>query len=393
MKDKTKFYIGGDWVKPDAAHPFEVVNPSNGSICATISLGSATDVDRAVQSAKAALPQWAAKPQAERTALIEAVLKSYIAREDDMAAAISMEMGAPIDFARDAQAYSGRWHIEGFLDAITKFDAEFPLHAGDTGEMIVHEPIGVCGLITPWNWPMNQVTLKVIPALLVGCSVVLKPAEIAPLSSMLLAEILDEAGIPAGVFNLVNGDGLGVGAALSAHADVDMLSFTGSTRAGIAVGKSAMETMKPATLELGGKSPNLIFADADVETAVRHCVTLCMENTGQSCNAPTRMLVEQSVYDTAVEIAATAAQAIMVGRSDQTGAHIGPLVSQDQFDTVQRYIQIGLDEGARLVAGGLGHPEGFEDGFFAHPTVFADVDNKMRIAQEEIFGPVLTIIP
>ncbi|MEP1765118.1 MAG: aldehyde dehydrogenase family protein [Sulfitobacter sp.] len=392
MEDKTKHYINGAWVAQTPACPSIVLDPSTEQPVATISLGSQREVDSAVSAARAAQNDWANLPQEHRTDHVRRLLHIYTARAEEMAVAISTEMGAPIDLARDHQAPAGSWHIEGFLDAIKHHKAEEPLHDGSS-ETIVRDPVGVCGLITPWNWPMNQVTLKVIPAVLVGCTVVLKPSEIAPLSSMLFAEMIDEAGFPAGVFNLVNGDGIGVGSALSAHPQVDMMSFTGSTRAGMAVGKACVDSMKRCTLELGGKSPNLIFADADIATAVAAGVQLCMQNTGQSCNAPTRMLVERAVYDEAVNIASETAKAIKVGPSHVEGSHIGPLVSANQYDIVQKYIRIGEDEGARLVAGGLGHPEGMAQGYFARPTVFADVSNDMRIAQEEIFGPVLVMIP
>ncbi len=395
MLEKTRFYIDGDWVAPATAKPFDVIDPSTEQSVATISLGSAADVDAAVEAAAKAFPAWAATPFAERVALVEKLLKVYVAREADMAEAISKEMGAPIDFALASQTGAGTWHIEAFLDAAKEFTFEEPLNAGDDSEMIVREPVGVCGLITPWNWPMNQVTLKVIPAVLVGCTVVLKPSEIAPLSSMVFAEMMDEAGFPAGVFNLVNGDGPEVGAALTSHDRVDMMSFTGSVRGGEAVGTTAMQAMKRVTLELGGKSPNLIFADLgdDLASAVERGVRHCMNNTGQSCNAPTRMFVEASVFDEAKAVAAKVASDIKIGLSADSGNHIGPLVSQAQYDTMQRYVQIALDEGADLIAGGAGKPDGFETGYFAKPTVFSGVTNDMRIAQEEVFGPLLVMIP
>ena len=393
MLRSSKFFVDGEWVNPASSDITAVVNPSTEATVTTLSMGNTLDVDRAVEAARIAFPAWSDQPQSIRTEFVRKLLDIYTRRQDEMAEAMSTEMGAPIDFALSDQVGAGQWHIEGFLRAVETFAFEHPLSQDAPNETVVMEPIGVCGLITPWNWPMNQVTLKVVPALLTGCTVVLKPSEVAPLSSLLFAEMIEEAGFPAGVFNLVNGDGPTVGAALSAHPDVDMMSFTGSTRAGTAVAKAAIDGMKRTTLELGGKSPNLIFADADVEQAVRDGVLLCMSNTGQSCNAPTRMLVERSVYDQAVELAAETAASITVGPSDQPGPHIGPLVSQTQYETVQHYIQIGVDEGATLVAGGLGKPEGLEVGYFARPTVFADVRNDMRIAQEEIFGPVLVIIP
>ena len=301
-------------------------------------------------------------------------------------------MGAPIDMAKEQQAPSGTWHIKNFLEAAKGFEFERKLGDHAPEDRILYEPVGVCGLITPWNWPMNQVTLKVIPALLTGCTMVLKPSEIAPLSSLLFAEIMDEAGTPAGVFNLVNGDGPGVGTQLSRHPDVDMISFTGSARAGIAISKNAAETLKRVSLELGGKGANIVFADAD-EKAVKRGTRHVFNNSGQSCNAPTRMLVQRSLYDQAVETARAVAEQTVIGPAGQNGRHIGPVVSAAQFDKIQGLIQKGIDEGARLVAGGLGRPEGFNRGYYTRPTVFADVSNDMTIAREEIFGPVLSIIP
>ncbi|HEX7390601.1 MAG TPA: aldehyde dehydrogenase family protein [Acidiphilium sp.] len=391
MIRKTDFYIDGKWVAPAAPHDLPVINPADEQPFAVISLGGKADVDRAVAAARAAFEPWAATPLAERITLVERLLAIYNRRAPEMAKAISLEMGAPIDFALSEQAGAGTWHIEGFLEALKAFDFEH--ETATEGERVLREPIGVCGLITPWNWPMNQVTLKVVPAVAVGCTVILKPSEIAPISSMLFAEMMDEAGFPKGVFNLVNGDGAGVGEAMSGHPDIDMISFTGSTRAGRAITRNAAETIKRVTLELGGKSPNLIFADADLPKAVRRSVVHCMENTGQSCNAPTRMLVERKVYDQVVTLAAEAAKSVAVGDPAQGGEHIGPLVSELQFNKVRDLIEAGIREGARLVAGGPGRPAGFNRGYFAQPTVFADVNNEMRIAREEIFGPVLAIIP
>jgi len=392
MLEKREFYIGGDWVSPAAASDFDVIDPSTEEVCAVISLGGQADTDAAVAAAQGAFPAWAATPKDDRIAVVQHILDIYKARADEMAEAISLEMGAPIDWAKTQQVPAGSWHIKNFIRAAEKFEFERPLGPHAPNDRIIYEPTGVCGLITPWNWPMNQVTLKVIPALLTGCAMVLKPSEIAPLSSLLFAEILHEAGVPAGVFNLVNGDGAGVGTQLSVHPGVDAISFTGSTRAGIAISKAAADTVKRVHLELGGKGANIIFADAD-EKAVKRGAIHCFNNTGQSCNAPTRMLVERAIYDRAVEEAAAAAGKCAVGPASQPGRHIGPLVSQAQFDKVQGMIQTGIDEGARLVAGGLGRPEGFNRGYFARPTVFADVSNDMAIAQEEIFGPVLSMIP
>ncbi|MCC5987645.1 MAG: aldehyde dehydrogenase family protein [Pararhodobacter sp.] len=392
MLDKRQFYINGEWVAPRAGTDFEVINPSTEEACAVISLGGQADTDAAVAAAKAALPGFMYSDPAERLALVQRIYDVYKARAEDMGKAISLEMGAPIDMSMASQVGAGIGHIKNFIRAFDQIEFVAPLGDHAPEDRIVKEAVGVCALITPWNWPMNQVTLKVIPALLAGCTMVLKPSEIAPLSSHLFAEILHEAGVPRGVFNLVNGDGPGVGTQLSGHADVDMVSFTGSTRAGIAISKNAAETLKKVHLELGGKGANIIFADAD-EKAVKRGAIHCFNNTGQSCNAPTRMLVERSIYDQAVEIAIETANKTAVAPASEPGRHIGPLVSQAQFDKVQDLIQKGIDEGARLVAGGVGRPEGLNRGYFVRPTVFADVNNQMTIAREEIFGPVLSIIP
>ena len=390
--EKRKFYINGSWVAPHTPKDLEVIDPSSEDACAVISLGGKADTDAAVAAAKTAFADWAATPFEQRLALVERILEIYNARADEMAEAISMEMGAPIDMSKEQQVPSGSWHIGNFIKAAKNFRFVRPLgdHAPDN--RIVHEPVGVCALITPWNWPMNQVTLKVIPALLTGCTMILKPSEIAPLNAMLFAEIVHDAGVPAGVFNLVNGDGAGVGTQLSGHPDVDMVSFTGSTRAGIAISKNAADTLKRVHLELGGKGANIIFADAD-EKAVKRGTLHCFNNTGQSCNAPTRMLVQRDIYDEAVETARATAEACKVGLASENGRHVGPVVSQAQFDKIQDLIGMGIAEGARLVAGGPGRPEGFNRGYFVRPTVFADVNNQMTIAREEIFGPVLSIIP
>ncbi|MCZ8133813.1 MAG: aldehyde dehydrogenase family protein [Rhodobacteraceae bacterium] len=392
MLIKRDFYIDGRWTAPLAPRDCEVIDPSTEEACAVISLGSATDTDAAVAAAKRALPAWAATSPAERKRYVEAILAQYEKREEEMAQAISMEMGAPIDMSRSDQAPCLPWHLKNFLTAFDHIEWIRPLGPHAPNDRIALEPIGVVGLITPWNWPMNQVTLKVIPALLAGCTCVLKPSEESPLSSLLFAEFVHDAGVPAGVFNLVNGDGMGVGARLSEHPDVEMISFTGSTRAGKAISKAAAETLKRVTLELGGKGANLIFADAD-ERAVERGVRHCFNNSGQSCNAPTRMLVERPAYDRAVEIAAKVAEGTKVGSAHEAGRHIGPVVNKQQWDQIQGYIQKGIEEGARLVAGGLGLPEGMNKGYFVRPTVFADVQPGMTIEKEEIFGPVLSIIP
>ena len=392
MLEKRQFYINGQWVSPAVANDFDVINPSNEEPCAVISLGSSADTDKAVAAASAAFESWSQTPKSERLALVEKLAKIYATRSAEMGEAISLEMGAPISLANTAQVGSGTWHIGNFIRAFKKFEFDRPLGSHAPNDRILYEPIGVCGLITPWNWPMNQVTLKAIPAMAVGCTVVLKPSEIAPLSSILFAEMVHEAGFPPGVFNMVNGDGPGVGSDLSGHADVDMISFTGSARAGTAISKNAADTIKRVSLELGGKGANVIFADAD-EKAVKRGVQHCFGNSGQSCNAPTRMLVERSHYDQAVETAAKAAESTEVDIASKEGRHIGPVVSQLQYDKIQGLIEKGIEEGARLVAGGLGRPQGLNRGYFVRPTVFADVNNDMTIAREEIFGPVLSIIP
>ena len=389
MKDLRQFYINGQWVDPVQTNDLHVENPANEEMIATISLGAAADVEAAVAAAKAAFTLYSQISVDERVALMEKLLQIYMSRVDEMAAAISMEMGAPISFATAAQADCGRGHIATAIEALKVFEFERQV----LNTCIVKEPIGVCGFITPWNWPINQITCKVAPALATGCTMVLKPSEIAPISGHLFSEMVHEAGFPAGVYNMVNGDGPDVGAVISSHPDIDMVSFTGSTRAGILVAKAAAETVKRVTQELGGKSPNIIFEDADLEVAVRSGVTNMMGNTGQSCNAPSRMLVQASVYDRAVQIAKQAAENIKVGQPTEEGWHLGPLSSRVQFDKVQGLIKVGIEEGAELVAGGLGKPEGLETGYFVKPTVFAGANNQMMIAREEIFGPVLTMIP
>ena len=390
--DRRNFYINGVWVAPASPLDAQVIDPSTEEACAVVSFGGQADVDAAIAAAKGAFTPWSLTPVADRIELLEELLSIYNARSDHMAEAISSEMGAPVDLAKTAQVGSGGAHIKDFIRTLRAFEFERPLggHAPDT--RIIYEPVGVCALITPWNWPMNQVTLKVTPALGAGCTVVLKPSEVAPLSSMVLAEMIDAASFPPGVFNLINGDGAGAGTALTGHPDVDMVSFTGSTRAGVAIAKNAADTVKRVSLELGGKGANIIFADAD-ENAVTRGARRCFNNSGQSCNAPTRMLVERSVYEKAVEAAAEVADKTVVDLAGKEGHHIGPVVSDVQFDKIQRLIESGVDEGARLVAGGPGRPPDRERGYFIRPTVFADVTPGMSIAQEEIFGPVLSIMP
>ncbi|MDT2071796.1 MAG: aldehyde dehydrogenase family protein [Planktomarina sp.] len=385
-----KFYIAGQWVAPRSQANMPVLNPANERQIGIVPLGDAADVDAAVAAAVSAFPAYSQTRKSERVALLQSLMKVTQSRFEDLAQAMRMEMGAPITMAREAQADAAIGHLQGFMDALAELVERETLSNGD---ILLREPIGVCGLITPWNWPMNQIALKVIPALATGCCCVLKPSEHTPISAMIYAEIIDAAGFPPGVFNLVQGDGPTVGAALSRHKDVQMMSFTGSTRAGTAVTRDTAETIKRVTLELGGKSPNLVFADCDLEAQVSASVAECMYNTGQSCDAPTRLLVERSCYEAVLEIAKRAAEATEVGDPAQEGAHIGPLFDCIQFDRVQAMIKVGLEEGARLLAGGLGRPEGIDTGWFVKPTIFCDVSNDMRIAQEEIFGPVLVIIP
>jgi aldehyde dehydrogenase (NAD+) len=390
MENLQKFYINGEWVNPLSAATMAVLNPATEQQIGLVALGNDADVDRAVAAANAAFEGFSQTSKDERLALLGRVREITKARFEDLAQAMRMEMGAPITMSRDAQTDAAIGHLGGFIAALEELEERVTLANGD---IMVREPIGVCGLITPWNWPMNQITLKVLPALATGCCVVLKPSEHTPVSAMVYAEILHEAGYPAGVFNLINGEGPVVGAALSRHPDIQMISFTGSTRAGTAVTRDAADTVKRVTLELGGKSPNLVFADCDLEAQVTASVAECMLNTGQSCDAPTRLLVERSCYDEVLKIAKQAAADTTVGNPEDEGDHIGPLFDRIQFDRVQAMIKVGIDEGATLLAGGLGKPEGHETGWFVKPTIFSDVSNDMRIAREEIFGPVLVIIP
>ncbi|MEN8842034.1 MAG: aldehyde dehydrogenase family protein [Octadecabacter sp.] len=392
MDNARNFYIDGNWVAPIAGTDFDVIDPSIEEATAVISLGGQADTDAAVAAAKAAFPKWRMSSKAERIELMESILDVYMRRSDEMGEVISREMGAPIDMSKVQQSGTGSFHLKAFIQALKEFEFEGPLRAGDESTHIIHEPIGVCALITPWNWPMNQITLKVMPALATGCTMVLKPSEQSPLSATLFSEIMHEAGAPAGVYNMLNGDGPGVGTQLSVHKDVDMVSFTGSTRAGQAITIAAAPTVKRVSLELGGKGANIVFADADPK-AVQQGIARCFNNTGQSCNAPTRMLVERSRYGEAVEQAVAAANATTVNPAATEGQHIGPLVSEMQFNKVQDLIQKGIDEGAKLVAGGVGRPEGLNRGFFVKPTVFADCTNDMNIMREEVFGPVLSMMP
>src|ERR1700678_159831 len=389
MKDCRQFYIEGKWVNPAKSHDFAVVNPATELPIATISLGTSADVDQAVAAAKRAFESFSETTLAARLALLGRIIEVYQSKMGEMAETISQEMGAPISLSQKAQAPAGLAHLLEIVRVLAHF--KFEEVKGTT--LLRREPIGVCGLITPWNWPMNQVVCKVAPALAAGCTMVLKPSELAPLSAYLFAQILHEAGLPPGVFNLVNGDGPTVGAALSLHPDVAMVSFTGSTRAGVAVALNAAPTVKRVTQELGGKSANIILEDADLEKVVKEGVQACFRNTGQSCDAPTRMLVPRSKMAAASAAARQAADATQVGDPFAEGTAIGPLASKTQFEKVQHLIRSGIEEGASLVTGGLGRPDGLTKGYFVKPTVFMDVRNDMTIAREEIFGPVLCILP
>lgn len=389
MSNLKKFYINGEWVTPNSKIEFPVLNPANNSQVGTIILGNQADIDNAVAAAKESFKTYSKTTKEHRLELLNNLLKITKERFEELAQAITTEMGAPITMSREAQADAGVGHLEGFIEALENSKEREELSNGDT---IVREPIGVCGLITPWNWPINQIALKVIPALAAGSTCVLKPSEHTPLSATLYAEFIDAAGFPKGSFNLVHGDGPTVGSALSRHPDVQMMSFTGSTRAGTSVTKDSADTVKRVTLELGGKSPNLIFADCDLEDRVSGSVLECFFNTGQSCDAPTRLLVERSCYDEVLKIAKKTAENQEVGDPTREGDHLGPLFDKIQFDRVQNMIDVGIGE-ADLLAGGLGKPDGLENGWYVKPTIFKDVKNNMRIAQEEIFGPVLVIIP
>ena len=392
MLDKKNFYINGQWIKPNNSEEIKVIDPATEDICAVITLGNKTDVDMAVNAAKEAYESWAFSSKEERITLLEKLYENYKKRWADIAEAITLEMGAPKDFATKLQAGTGASHIKSFIRYLKNFEFEKPLGEHAPNQRLIYEPKGVCALITPWNWPMNQVCLKVMPAIASGCTMVLKPSELAPLSSMILAEIIDEVKFPNGVFNLVNGDGATTGDALTSHPDINMISFTGSTRAGALISQNAAKDFKRVSLELGGKGANIIFKDADPE-AIERGALRCFRNSGQSCNAPTRMLVEKSMYEEAIERLKKYTDNFEVGDPKKEGEHIGPVISETQFNKIQNLIQKGIDEGAKLVAGGTGKPDGLDKGYFVKPTVFADVNNDMEVARTEIFGPVLSVIP
>ena len=390
MKECMQFYINGEWVDPVDPKSLDVINPATEEVIGKIAMGNSQDVDKAVAAAKEAFESFSQTTKEERLALMGKILEVYQSRYDEIAETISSEMGAPLWLSKAAQAATGAGHFGTFMEVLKNYN--FDEDKGTT--RLRKEPVGVCGLITPWNWPINQIACKVAPALAAGCTMVLKPSEVSPLNAVIFAEVLHEAGVPAGVFNLVNGDGLSVGEAMSSHPDIDMMSFTGSTRAGVAVAKASADTVKRVSQELGGKSANIILDDADFNQSVAGGVTGCFMNSGQSCNAPTRMLVPADRQDEAVAIAKATAEATIVGDPKEVAAGgIGPVVSEVQFNKIQGLIEKGIEEGATLVAGGPGKPEGFNAGYYVKPTIFSDVSNDMTIAREEIFGPVLSILP
>ena len=390
MKECTQFYINGEWVDPVDPKHLDVINPATEETIGKIAMGNSKDVDKAVAAAKEAFESFSQTSKEERLALMGKILEVYQSRYDEIAETISSEMGAPLWLSKAAQAATGAGHFGTFMEVLKNYN--FDEDKGTT--RLRKEPVGVCGLITPWNWPINQIACKVAPALAAGCTMVLKPSEVSPLNAIIFAEVLHEAGVPAGVFNLVNGDGLSVGEAMSSHPDIDMMSFTGSTRAGVAVAKASADTVKRVSQELGGKSANIILDDADFNQSVAGGVTGCFMNSGQSCNAPTRMLVPADRQDEAVAIAKATAEATIVGDPTEVAAGgIGPVVSEVQFNKIQGLIEKGIEEGATLVAGGPGKPDGFNAGYYVKPTIFSDVSNDMTIAREEIFGPVLSILP
>jgi aldehyde dehydrogenase (NAD+) len=389
MRDYKQFYINGQWVDPATSNDCDVINPATEEVCGRISLGSEADVNKAVEAARVAFESYSRTSRQERIELLESCIEIYKKRYMDIANAIREEMGAPQSLASTAQAYTGQGHLEEALKVLRTFEFEEELGQ----HRLFKEPIGVCGLITPWNWPINQISCKVAPALAVGCTMVLKPSEVAPLSAYIFAQVMDEAGVPAGVFNLINGDGPTVGTALSKHPDVSMMSFTGSTRAGSLVAQNAAPTVKRVTQELGGKSPNIVLDDADLEAAVTRGVMHMYTNTGQSCNAPSRMLIPAAKLAAAEAIAAKVTESVVVGDPEAETTTMGPVVSEVQFNKIQGLIQKGIDEGAKLVTGGTGRPDGLSKGYFIRPTIFSEANNEMTIAREEIFGPVLTMIP
>jgi aldehyde dehydrogenase (NAD+) len=386
-----QFFINGKWCRPEkSTQTAPIIDPSTEKTVGNVYLADEADVDQAVIAAEEALEGWSQTSVSERIVRMEQFLVEYENRYDKIANAITTEMGAPIDMSKEVQAETGTGHTRATISAMQEMELE---SRSCSNAAIRRESIGVCVLITPWNWPINQIVCKVVPAILAGCSVVLKPSELTPLSAQLFAQCMESAQFPPGVFNMIHGEGAVIGSALTSHPLVDMVSFTGSTRAGIEVAKSAANTIKRVAQELGGKSANIIFSDADVKAMVTQGVEECMFNTGQSCDAPTRMLVEKNIYDEAVQIAKKATEKLLINNAHEKGDHLGPVISQNQYEKIQKYIQMGIDEGAQLVTGGLGKPDGFEKGYFVKPTLFSGVSNTMRIAREEIFGPVLVMIP
>ncbi|MDA8811787.1 aldehyde dehydrogenase family protein [Amylibacter sp.] len=390
MSNLDKYYINGEWVVPLSKTTMNVINPANEDSIGKIILANELDVNLAVAAAKSAFSSFSQTSKEERLKLLKALLEISKKRLPELAKVISLEMGAPMTMSLELQADAAVGHLEGYIEALINQQEREKLSNGDVQ---VREPVGICGLITPWNWPVNQIALKALPALAAGCTCVLKPSEFTPLSSVMYSEMIHDAGFPPGVFNMIQGDGPLAGATLSKHPDIGMMSFTGSTRAGSSVSKDSADSIKRVALELGGKSPNIVFADCDLEERISGSIEECYINTGQSCDAPTRLLVERSCYKEVLEIAKRVGEAVKVGDPAQEGNHLGPLVSDIQFGRVQAMIEKGIKEGATLLVGGLGKPDGFDKGYWVRPTIFADANNKMAIAQEEIFGPVLTIIP
>ena len=385
---RNKFYINGAWTEPKGTSTFDVVNPATEKVCATVALGGAKDIDDAVLAAHGAFPVFSRSSKADRVAILERVLSSYIHHAEEMAQAVTAEMGAPLLFSREDQVAGGRAHLETTIEFLKEF--QFEIQRGKT--QIFHEPVGVAGLITPWNWPLVQIVCKVAPALGAGCTVVLKPSEVAPLSALVFAQVMHDADLPPGVFNMVNGNGPEAGEALARNPLVDMVSFTGSTRGGVAVAKTAADTVKRVSQELGGKSANILLDDADFETAVRVGIKKCFDNSGQSCDAPTRMLVPEAALPRVRTLAKEAAAAYVVGDPLSASTVLGPLANKAQFHKVQRLIQTGISEGAELLAGGVGRPEGLTHGYYVRPTIFSSVTPAMTVSREEIFGPVLSIL-
>ena len=391
MSNNEKFYINGTWCDPVNSSKFDVIHPGNEEVIASIAMGSEADVNLAVDAAREAFKSWQFSKVEDRVALLERILTVYNSRAEEFVKIMPLEMGTTISFSREVHMPVGIGHIEAAVEALQNHTFERPSIRG--GSTLVDEPVGIVGMITPWNWPVNQIMIKVAPALAAGCTMVLKPSEYSPLSSIMLAEVFDEAGCPPGVFNLINGDGPCVGEAITNHPDIHMISFTGSTRAGKAITKGAADTIKRVTLELGGKSPNLLFADANLAEAAKISVDACFINNGQSCDAASRLLVERSVYEEVVDLVTAEVTSVEVGDPMVEGTHIGPVVNKRQFDNIQKLIKVGIDEGATLAVGGLGLPHGFNKGYYIRPTLFTDVKNDMAIAQNEVFGPVLSIIP